>query len=229
MAGNLLDNDYTDKGYSAELQEIRDRLLLMAGRVEVIIGEAMTALIQRDYDRADATIASDHAINQDEMDLDALCLKLLACRQPMASDLRFVTLTLKMVTDLERIADLAVNICERARDLSRQPALGTFQTIPAMGRIVASMVKDAIDSFIAQDARLAQEVIDRDDELDEMYHAVFRHLLKLMTGDTSVVERGIHIQSVAKFLERMGDHATNLAEQVIFHVEGTDIRHTGKL
>lgn len=229
MAGNLLDNDYTDKGYSAELEEIRDRLLLMAGRVDVIIGDAMESLVQRDGERALATIASDHAINQDEIDLDALCLKLLACRQPMASDLRFVTLTLKMVTDLERIADLAVNICERAVDLSQQPALGTYQTIPAMGRIVATMVREAINAFIAQDVAMAKHVIERDDELDEMYHKVFRHLLSLMTEDTEAVERGIHIQSVAKFLERMGDHATNLAEQVIFHVEGTDIRHLGKL
>ena len=163
------------------------------------------------------------------MDLDALCLKLLACRQPMASDLRFVTLTLKMVTDLERIADLAVNICERAVDLSQQPTLGTYQTIPAMGRIVATMVRDAIQAFIAQDAHMATQVIERDDELDDMYHTVFRHLLTLMTEDTEVVERGIHIQSIAKFLERMGDHATNLAEQVIFHVDGTDVRHSGKL
>ncbi len=221
--------DYTDQGYAEELTEIRSRLLVMAGRVETMIAQSMHALVSRDAELAVATVELDHAVNQDEIDLDALCLQLLACRQPMASDLRFVTITMKMVTDLERIADLAVNVAERASDLSVMPELAPFVDIPKMGEVVRGMIRDSIDAFVERDADKARAVLEVDDEVDDLYHKVFRHLLQLMQDDTEVVERGIHIQSVAKFIERMGDHATNLAEQVIFMLGGEDVRHEGKL
>jgi phosphate transport system protein len=130
-----------------------------------------------------------------------------------------------MVTDLERIGDLAVNICERAVDLCEVPHLATPAGLQRMAELTQSMVRDSIDAFVAADAGKARDVIVRDREVDELYQEVFRETLGRMVGDTSVVERGIHIQSVAKWLERMADHATNLAEQVIFHVQGEDVRH----
>ena len=220
---------YTDQGYAEELTEIRGRLLVMAGRVEAMIEQSMRSLMERDGELARGTVELDHSVNQDEIDLDALCLQLLACRQPMASDLRFVTITMKMVTDLERIADLAVNVAERAADLSAQPELAPFIDIPKMGDCVRTMIRDSIDAFVEKDADKARRVLEMDDTVDDLYHKVFRHLLELMQGDSEVVERGIHIQSVAKFIERMGDHATNLAEQVIFMLGGEDVRHEGKL
>ena len=220
---------YTDQGYAEDLLEIRQRLVLMTGRVEDIIESALQSLIDRDIELAKATILKDRIINQDEIDLDALCLQLLACRQPMASDLRFITITLKMVTDLERIADLAVNVCERVLHLSVKPALAPYVDIPTMGQIVRVMIHDSIDGFLERDVERARAVLERDDEVDELYHKVFRHLLELMNAQPENIHTGIQVQSVAKYLERMGDHATNLAEQVVFMLEGLDIRHEGKL
>lgn len=220
---------HTDREYEAELALVRERLLLMAGRVEEMIGNAVRALDERDAALARETIELDHKVNRAEMEVDELCLRILARRQPMASDLRFLTLSLKMVTDLERIGDLAVNICERAIDLKAETRLEGFDTLVRMAGVVQSMVRDAIDSFVRRDADLAQQVIDRDDEVDELYHVYFRDVLAVMVVGADNVERGIHIQSVAKWLERIGDHATNLAELVIFMVKGKDVRHVGKL
>jgi phosphate transport system protein len=222
-------SEYTDRSYAEELRIIRERLLRMAGRVENMIEQSMKALVERNAELAKATIICDHDVNQDEIDLDALCLELLARRQPMASDLRFVILTMKMVTDLERIADLAVNICERAIDLARKEAIAPYQNIPHMSVLVRSMIHDAIDAFVERDVEKARAVIELDDEVDELYLVVFRALLNVMRDDSAVVHRGIKLQSVAKYLERIGDHATNLAEQIIQMVEGTDVRHEGKL
>ena len=168
-------------------------------------------------------------MTQDEIDIDALCLAFLACRQPMASDLRFVTFTMKMVTDLERIADQAVNICERVIQLGSDGHLVPYSALEQMGELVTHMVRDSIDAFVDQNGEIARDVIERDDEVDEIFHATFRGLLDHMRDDPSVIHRCIHIQSVAKFLERMGDHSTNLAEQAIFMIKGTDVRHEGKL
>ena len=222
-------NQYTDRSYAEELRLIRERLLQMAGRVEEMIELSIRALVERDSDLASETILMDRQVNQDEVDLDAMCLELLARRQPMASDLRFVILSMKMVTDLERIGDLAVNICERSRDLSRKPSIGPFEKIPRMAQIVREMLHCAIDSFVEKNVEEAHSVIVMDDEVDELYHQVFRTLLDMMRAEPKVVHRGIHVQSVAKFLERIGDHATNLAEQVIHMHDGTDVRHEGKL
>lgn len=168
-------------------------------------------------------------MNRIEVETDEACLVILAKRQPMGSDLRFVTLALKMVTDLERIGDLAVNICERAIDLEGQPPLGSCPDVSRMAEVAQTMVSEAIQAFVAGDAARAQAVIDSDDELDRLYIKVFRNVLSIMVDNTAMVERGIHSQSVAKWLERMGDHACNLAEQVVFMVKGKDIRHIGKL
>ena len=220
---------HTDREFEAELALVRERILVMAGRVEEMIGNAVRALGERNDTLARETIELDHKVNRAEMEVDELCLRILARRQPMASDLRFLMLSLKMVTDLERIGDLAVNICERAIDLKAEARLEGFDTLVGMAGVAQSMVRDAIDAFVRRDADLAQRVIDRDDEVDELYHVYFREVLAVMVVGSEAVERGIHIQSVAKWLERIGDHATNLAELVIFLVKGTDVRHVGKL
>lgn len=220
---------HTDREYESELKKLRERLLKMAGRVEEMIADSVRALVERDVVLARRTIEADHLVNRAEVETDELCLVILAKRQPVASDLRFVTLSLKMVTDLERIGDLAVNICERAIDLAEDEPLKPWVDVPRMAGIVEGMVRDAIDAFVAGDVARAQSVIDRDRSLDELYIRVFRELLSTMLNDASKVERGIHAQSVAKWLERMGDHATNLAEQVIFMVKGKDIRHMAKV
>jgi phosphate transport system protein len=216
---------HTDREYESELKKLRERLLKMAGRVEEMIADSVKALVERDIELARRTIDADHLVNRAEVETDELCLMILARRQPVASDLRFVTLSLKMVTDLERIGDLAVNICERAIDLGQDAPLKPWVDVPNMANIAQGMVRDAIDAFVAGDVDRAQSVIERDRSLDELYIRVFRELLSAMINDTSKVERGIHAQSVAKWLERMGDHATNLAEQVVFMVKGKDIRH----
>ena len=219
---------HTDRVYENELKTLRERLLRMAGRVEQMIADSVRSLVEQDVQLARRTIEADCLVDRAEVETDELCLVILAKRQPVASDLRFITLSLKMVTDLERIGDLAVNICERAIDLGREPPLKPWVDVPRMASIAQGMVRDAIDAFVAGDADRAQSVVDRDDELDELYTRVFRELLSTMLHDGSKVERGIHAQSVAKWLERMGDHATNLAEQVVFMVKGKDIRHVAK-
>lgn len=218
----------TDRSYEAELRELRERLLFMAGRVEQMIASSVGAFVNRDLVLAETTIEADHQVNLDEIEADDHCLRILAKRQPMASDLRFITLALKMVTDLERISDLAVNICERAIDLGAETDVERFDGIAQMGETVRSMVHDAIEAFVTDDPHEARAVIDRDDEVDDLYDLVFRDILYVMMENPNAVHRGIHLLSVAKYLERMADHATNLAEQVVFMVKGKDIRHLGK-
>lgn len=224
-----MQNGHTDKKYAAELQLLRERLLLMAGRVEQMIRQSVEALVNRNVELAERTIELDNRVNRDEIETDELCLVILARWQPMASDLRFITLALKMVTDLERIGDLAVNICERVMFLAREPQLKPYVDIPKMADIVQSMIHDAMDAFVARDAAKARRVIERDDQVDRLYRQVVRELIDVMMQDESNIERGMRTQGVSKLLERMADHCTNLAEQVIFLVEGEIVRHQGKL
>ena len=219
---------HTSSDYEADLEELRRRLLMMAGRVDTMISQSVQSLVNRDSDLASETIRMDAQVNTDEVELDRMCMALLACRQPMASDLRFITITLKMVTDLERIADLAVNICERSIQLKPRTVPAPYIDIPQMDAIVRSMLEEAIKAFIERDIQAATLLLDRDDEVDELYHKVFRHILELMNEGLDLTD-GIALQSVAKVLERMGDHVTNLAEHVIFMVGGEDVRHEGKL
>src|SRR6195952_6152450 len=187
----------------------------MAGVVEQMIVDAVRAALHQDRELAEATLEHDATVNRLEVESDELCLLILAKWHPLASDLRFVTLALKMVTDLERIGDLAVNICERALDLAACPPVRSYDNIVHIADLVQSMVRDAIDAFVHADDEKAQRVIDRDAEVDDRYHETFRALLETMLQDPSSIERGIHLQSVAKWLERMADHAPHIAGQVI--------------
>jgi phosphate transport system protein len=167
----------------------------------------------------------DAAVNRLELDIDDLCLRILARRQPVASDLRFINIALKLVTDLERIGDLAVNMCERAIELNQEPALDPSVDFSKMAEAVRTMVREALDAFVQADPVRAQAVIEQDRAVDSYYAQIFRQLLSMM-NDPQSIYRATRVQSVAKYLERIGDHATNLAEMVVFMVKGQDIRHS---
>ena len=220
---------HTDREYEAELHRLHEQILLMGAKVEEMIASSMRALIERDSDLARRMIEFDHQINRMEVDSDELCLRVLAKRQPVASDLRFITIALKLVTDLERIGDLGVNICERVIELNLEPTLKPYVDLPKMADTVQSMVRDALDAFVAADAERARQVIHRDRLVDAYYAQVFRELLTYMMEDPRNIYRAIRAQSIAKYLERIGDHATNLAEMVVFMVMGKDIRHLGSM
>lgn len=218
---------HTDSAFEAELGQLCERLVLMAERAAVMVETAVAALVARDTVLARETLALDARVNQDELELDEMCLLLLAKRQPMASDLRLIAVVLKLVTDIERIADLAKNLAERVLDLNAEPPVREMGDVARMSSLVLEIYREAIASFATLDVAKARTVIVRDDEIDEAYHTVFRSMLLQMVTDATTVERGIHVQSVVKYLERIGDHATNLAEHVIFVAEGHDVRHGG--
>jgi phosphate transport system protein len=218
---------HTDREYEAELNRLHEQLLLMGAKVEEMIASSMRALVERDSALARRMIDFDHQINRLEVEIDELCLRVLAKRQPVASDLRLITIALKLVTDLERIGDLGVNICERVIELNMEPTLKPYVDLPRMAEIVQAMVREALDAFVSADAARAQQVIDRDHEVDAYYGQVFRELLTYMLEDPRNIYRAVRAQSIAKYLERIGDHATNLAEMVVFMVMGKDIRHIG--
>ncbi|HXF66534.1 MAG TPA: phosphate signaling complex protein PhoU [Burkholderiales bacterium] len=220
---------HADREYEEELRRLRELLLLMGSKVEEMIGSSMRALVERDSDLARRMIEFDRQINRLELDVDELCLRILAKRQPVASDLRFLTIALKLVTDLERIGDLGVNICERVIELNLEPALKPYIDLPRMAETVQAMVRDALDAFVAADAARAREVIARDRVVDAYYAQIFRELLTYMMEDPRNIYRAIRAQAIAKYLERIGDHATNLAEMVVFMVMGEDIRHPGSI
>jgi phosphate transport system protein len=218
-----------DREYEGQLEEVRDGLLRMAGVVEQMIVDSVRSALTQDRVLARETIERDAIVNRLEVESDEHCLVILARRQPMAGDLRFVTLALKMVTDLERIGDLAVNIAERAIDLADHPHQPwPWDKIETLARVVRTMIRDAIQAFVDKDPVKAHEVIDRDEQADELYWSIFRSALEVMRKLPDTVHDGVHFQSIAKFLERMGDHSTNLAEQVIFMIKGKDIRHSAR-
>lgn len=216
---------HTDREYEAELQHLREQVLLMGAKVEEMIASSIRALVTRDSDLARKMIDFDHQINRLEVENDEACLRILAKRQPVASDLRFITIALKIVTDLERIGDLVVNICERVIELNQEPPLKPYVSLEMMAQAAQAMVREALDAFVAGDADRAEQVIGRDKIVDDYYAQIFRELLTYMMEDPRNIYRATRLQSVAKYLERIGDHATNLAEMVVFMVKGKDIRH----
>lgn len=220
--------EHTDREYENELRRLRDQLLLMGAKVEEMIASSVKALVERDSDLARRLMEFDSEINRLEVETDDLCLRILARRQPVASDLRFITIAMKMVTDLERIGDLGVSICERVVELNIEPTLKPYLDLPRMAEIVQGMVREALDAFVNRDAERAQQVLERDRTVDLYYGQIFRELLTYMMEDVRNIYRATRVQSIAKYLERVGDHATNLAEMVVFMVKGKDIRHLGR-
>ncbi len=217
--------EHTDQEFEQELRHLREQLLLMGSHVEGAIGSSLRALVERDSALAQRTIETDRIVDRLEIEIDSLCLQILARRQPVASDLRFVTMVLKAVTDLERMGDLAVNISERVLELNSEPPLKPYVDLPRMADEAQMMLREALDAFVDKDADRARRVIDRDQMIDDLYAQIFRELLTYMMEDAKNVYRATRLQSIAKYLERIADHATNIAEDVIFIVEAKLVKH----
>jgi phosphate transport system protein len=219
---------HTNRQYEEELRGLRAGLLKMGGLAERQIAEAIDSLVNRNTGQARETIERDVEVNRMDTEMDERCIRLLALHQPAASDLRFITTGLKITTDLERIGDNAVNICERTIELNEEPQLKPYIDIPRMAEIAQTMVKDSLDAFMRDDTTLAEEVIDRDDEVDQLNYQIYRELLSYMAEDPQTIPRATRILFVSKYLERIADHATNIAEMVVYMVKGRTIRHMEK-
>jgi phosphate transport system protein len=216
-----------ERHFEVELQALRDRLLTMGGLAETMIHKGIKALVDRDESLVQAVL-----VHEEEMDLlcieiDDRCFTQMALRQPMASDLRLLVASIKINSDLERIGDQAVSIALRARSLISQPQLKPLIDIPRMANIVQEMVRNSLDAFVRKDPELARHVIDGDDEVDNLRDQVFRELLTYMMGDTATIPRGLDLILISRNLERIADHSTNIAEDVIYIVKGEDVRERG--
>jgi len=218
---------HISRRYDQDLEQLRELILAMGGNLVGMIKETLRALVERDSAAAKRMIEYDHEINRQEVMIDELSLNIIALRQPAARDLRFITLALKVSTDLERIGDLCVNIAERTLELNEEPQLKPYIDLPKMAEAAEGMIVDALEAFLRGDATLAQEVTRRDDIVDQLNVQVFRELLTFMMEDPKTITRATRLMFIGKYLERMGDHATNIAEMVIFMVKGKDIRHMG--
>ena len=208
-----------------ELDELKQRLLLMGGLAEERVRLAMQALVDRDRDLIADVVGGDQAVNAMQLEIDDRCFKLLALYQPMAVDLRTIVAAVKINGDLERVGDLAVNIAEAAERYVGHPPVKALIDLPRMGTLAQVMLRQALDAFVSQDIGSAQDVLEQDDALDGLKDQIFRELLTYMLGDTRTIEPGIDLILISRHLERIGDHATNIAEDVIFIVEARDVRH----
>ncbi|MDP3157937.1 MAG: phosphate signaling complex protein PhoU [Archangium sp.] len=216
---------HTDRAYERDLNNLRERLLVMGKRVQAMIAESVLALTARDSKLAEHVLKSDLAVNRLELEIDDLCRKIIALRQPAASDLRLITTAVKIVTDLERVGDLAVNIAERATDLNKAEPLPSYDDLPRLAELAQSQLRNALESFVKRDVVQAERVLTSDDFLDALFVKLFNELLQLMMEESKTIRRATSLLFVAKHLERIGDHATNVAEMVIYLVKGTDVRH----
>ncbi|HSE58120.1 MAG TPA: phosphate signaling complex protein PhoU [Nitrospiraceae bacterium] len=211
--------------FDDELQRLKAKLLKMGGLAEGQIQNALQALTARDSGLAAQVIEGDHRVNALDVEIDEECIGLLALHQPAARDLRLITTAMKIATELERISDLAENISERAIELNREPQLKPYIDIPRMGHWAVTMVKESLDSFVGGDVALAHKVMKDDDFVDDLMGQLFRELLSYMLEDPRTISRAIRLTFVAKSIERVADHATNIAELVVYLVEGKIIRH----
>jgi phosphate transport system protein len=211
-----------------ELNQLKDQLLTMAGLVEANLARAMRALTERDSSLCGPVEKEDDRIDELEMQVDDMCLKILARRAPVASDLRRITVALKASTDLERIGDQAVSIARLARELNTEPLLKPYIDIPRMAAVAMGMIHDSLDALVRRDPGLARSVIPRDQEVDRLNKQLYRELTSFMLEDPGTITRAIRLMFVSKFLERIADHAANIAEDVVFLYEGKDIRHPGR-
>lgn len=217
--------EHTDKKFEEDLSKLRDDILSMGGLVEDQIHKAVHSLVNRDSNLAETIIERDHEVNQLDVDIDDLCIRLLALHQPAAKDLRLITTALKITTDLERIGDMAVNICERALELNREPQLKPYIDIPRMAHISQQMIRESLDAFVREDTDLALKVCKDDQEVDDLNSQIFRETISFMVEDPKTINRAMKITFISKYLERIADHATNIGEMVIFMVKGKSIRH----
>ena len=222
-------HQHTSQQFESELRELKDTLLAMGGRCERGIRLAMRALEERNVEMAAEVQAGDRLVNAAELEVDDRAERILALRQPMGRDLRFVLTALKVVTDLERIGDEAVNLAERAEDLSKAAQVPQVaEQLPDMAKMATAMLHDALDAFLEEDAEGARKVLLMDDDVDEAYARILRECLTFMTDNSSGIHSAMAVASSAKYLERIADHATNIAEMVVYLARGEDVRHRGK-
>jgi phosphate transport system protein len=216
-----------ERHFEADLHALRDRLLGMGSLAETMIHKGIKALVDRDAALVQAVLAHEEEMDLLCIEIDDRCFTQLALRQPMASDLRFLVGAIKINSDLERIGDQAVSIALRSRSLITQPQLKPLIDIPRMAGVVQWMVRKSLDAFVQRDPELARRVIDEDDEVDNLRDQVFRELLTYMVGDTATIPRAIDLILISRNLERIADHSTNIAEDVIYIVRGEDVRERG--
>ncbi|MDD5584704.1 MAG: phosphate signaling complex protein PhoU [Candidatus Omnitrophica bacterium] len=214
-----------ERHFDEELKDLKEKLVRMSSIAEEMIEKSITALKDRREDLIEDVFEKEKIMNMLQIEIDDFALKLIALRQPAASDLRFIVSAIKINSDLERIGDLAINIVERTRDLLKEPPLKPLIDIPRMEEITQEMVKDAIDSFINKNSTAAKDVCMRDDLVDNLNNQIFRELLTYMLSDAKNINRAIELMLIARHLERIADHATNISEDVFYMVEGKDIRH----
>lgn len=215
-----------ERHFEEDFDRIKGKILMMGSLVEDQIRNALIALVERDEALARQVIENDHKVNTFDVEIDEMALDALVRYQPVAKDLRFVTTAMKISTELERMSDLAENICERAIELNEEPQLKPYIDIPHMAERARVMVKESLDSFVKMDSALARKVIHDDDFVDNLTEQLFRELLSFMIENPKTISRAIRLSFIAKYIERLGDHATNVAELVVYLVEGKIIRHT---
>jgi phosphate transport system protein len=211
--------------FQDELEQLKTRLLEMGGLAEEQVRLAVKALVDRDRDLVDRVLHGDEPLNALHIEIDGRCFTLLALHQPMAVDLRSIVSAVKINTDLERVGDLAVNIAEAVRRYAVHPPVKKLIDIPRMATIAQLMLRDALDAFVRRDIDLAQHVLNEDDTLDSLKTQIFRELLTYMLQDPGTIEAALDLILISRHLERIGDHATNIAEDVIFMVSARDVRH----
>lgn len=214
-----------ERRFDEELKDLKEKLLRMAGLAEDSIAKAVKALKDRDQALVGQVFEQEDRINLLEIEIDEVCMRLLALRQPMAGDLRFIASAMKIGSELERIGDQSVNIAERTIELLKVPQLKPLIDIPRMAGLVQAMVVDSINAFVNRDAELARQICARDDEVDQINHQIFRELLTYMMEDPATIPRAVELILIGRHLERIADHATNIGEDVIYMVKGKTIKH----
>jgi len=213
------------RAFDLELRELKEKLLYEGDLVEKAFQDAIKALLERNSQIAEKVVEDDDIIDAKEVEIDEFCLKLLALRQPAARDLRFITTAIKVNYDLERIGDLAVNVSEHVLELNKESQLKPYIDLPTMASIVQTMVKESLEAFVKEDVELAMKVTRGDERVDQLHDQIFRELLTYMGQDLRTITRATRLLFISKHLERAADHAVNIAELVIFMVEGKIIRH----
>jgi phosphate transport system protein len=213
------------KLFDEELRELKEKILFEGSLVQSAVRSAIESLQNRNSELAMKVIEDDDLINTKEVEIDEFCLKLLALRQPAAKDLRFITTAIKINYDLERMGDMAVNLCERVLELNLEPQLKPYIDLPKIAEITQGMVRDSLEAFVREDITLAWKVAKDDESVDQLTEQIFRELLTYMSEDLKTISRATRLLFISKYLERLADHAVNMAELVIFLVEGRIVRH----
>ena len=214
-----------ERHFDEELNELKTRLLLMGGRAETVVHKAIDSLKRRDDALAEEVLQDDHQIDALELEIDERCVRLLALRQPVGQDLRFITSALKIVNDLERVGDHAVNIAQSALKLNKEPELKPLVDIPRMASIATRMLTEALDAFVRNDAAAARRILVEDDEVDHLKRQMFRELLSYMLEKPATISRALELILISRNLERVADLATNVAEEVVFIAEARVVKH----